>query len=146
MTENEYFQLWVTLNRTKDVLHLLRQKELKPLSISLEQAGILMLLRNSKTSPTPADISRWLFRDRSTVTIALKRMAAKGLIFRNIDPKRKNRLRVTLTEKGKDLSKRLRKNTYITEIFSNLSDSQCRMLQQTLRILMEKAEFKLHLY
>jgi DNA-binding MarR family transcriptional regulator len=140
MTEEEYFQLWVLLNRTRDVMSRLRQAELKPYRISEEQAGILLLLRNSLKNPTPAEISRWLFRRRSTVTVALKRMVAKGLIAITVDPSRKNRLRVALTKKGIDLSKKVRQDTRVTKIISNLSDSQCHKLRLYLGTLLIKAE------
>jgi DNA-binding MarR family transcriptional regulator len=50
---------------------------------------------------TPAEISRWLLREPHSVSGILERMEKNGLIKRVKDLERRNMIRVTFTEKGK---------------------------------------------
>jgi MarR family 2-MHQ and catechol resistance regulon transcriptional repressor len=143
MESSKYMDIWVTMFHTKDAINKLRQKELEPYGISPEQSGILALLGSRQESPTPADISRWMFRERSSVTIILNRMVAKGLVKKTTDPVKKNRVRISLTKKGKEVLEQVkRQGACIDRIMSNLTDEQRAQLHTCLKILLEKASAK----
>lgn len=140
MQNSKYTDIWVTLIHTKDAISKVRQKELEPCGITVEQSGILALLCSRKESPTPAEISRWMFRKRSSVTIILNRMVAKGLVTKTTDPAKRNRVRILLTEKGKKVAEQVKlKGACIVRIMSNLTDEQCDQLHSYLKILLEEA-------
>jgi DNA-binding MarR family transcriptional regulator len=142
--QQEQIKLWTTLVNTKDAISKLRQRELKQYHISAEQTGVLSILRRVPGGLTPAEISRRLLRDPSSVTVILNRMVAKGLISKSKDKKKKNLIRVTLTKKGDDLYSRILKRMCIYGLFAVLSDEQCQQLQACLNTLLAEATGRLN--
>jgi DNA-binding MarR family transcriptional regulator len=74
--------------------------ELKKYGISPEQSGALVCIHSLRNTATPAELSRWLFREPNSITILLNRMQKLGLIKKTADKQRKNIIRLSLTEKG----------------------------------------------
>ena len=136
MEPRDYIILWSTLVRTRDAISKIRQRELKKFHVTAEQTGVLFVLLNAGESLTPAEISRRLIRDPSSVTVILNRMAAKGLIKKSRDKKRKNLIRVFLTKKGNTLYADIMQEMCITRLFSTLSDEQNRQLKTCLETLL----------
>ena len=66
------------LIHTDDIISKIRQKELKPFSVTPEQTGVLFCLTLVEKNPTPADLSRMLIEDRSSITLIPNRMEIKG--------------------------------------------------------------------
>ena len=139
MNHSDYLDIWVTLVHTNDAISRLRQRELKPYHISAEQTGVLSILRSAHDSLTPAEISRRLIRDPSSVTVILNRMVAKGLIKKAKDKIRKNLVRVTMTDKGVRLYNQILNKMCIYELFSALPDEHCAQLKTHLNTLLDKA-------
>jgi DNA-binding MarR family transcriptional regulator len=139
METSELVNTWATLVQVKDVISKLRQKEIQPYNISPAQTSVLATLYNSPASLTPADISRSLVRNPSSITIILNRMAAKGLIIKASDKLKKNLIRVSLTSQGRKLYSQILKNMCIPRIMSNLSDRQRQQLKTALDILLDRA-------
>ena len=139
MRKKELVDTWVTLVQVKDAICKLRQKEIKSYNISPAQTSVLSTLYASRVSLTPADISRSLIRNPSSITIILNRMAGKGLIAKTSDRYKKNLIRVSLTPMGYQLYSQILKNMCIPRIMSNLSDPQCQQLKIALDILLDRA-------
>jgi MarR family transcriptional regulator, organic hydroperoxide resistance regulator len=139
LADEEYLDLWVTLTRSKDALDKVRQKELKRLGVSPEQSGILSAVKTSQTVPTPSELSRTLYKDRTSICLILKKMESKGLIIKNPDSERKNVLRISLTDKGEAVYKQTIKNTRIYDILANLTESQLRSMDKSLKKIFEQA-------
>ncbi len=139
MNQEDYVDLWATLVHTKDAISKLRQRELKQYHISAEQTGVLSILRGAQGSLTPAEISRRLYRDPSSVTVILKRMMAKGLISKTRDKKRKNLIKVSLTKKGDGLYSQILEEMCVYGLFSVLSEKQCLQLKTCLGKLLTEA-------
>jgi DNA-binding MarR family transcriptional regulator len=139
MQRDEYLKLWVSLVKAKDAISKIRQKELEPFNISPEQSGILFVLTRVKADPTPADLSRLLIRDPSSITIMLKRMEARGLITKSPDRNKKNLIRVTITDKGKEIYNQVIARNCVFKIMSGLTDEQCHQLKNYLDILLTRA-------
>jgi DNA-binding MarR family transcriptional regulator len=95
------YALWVLLLQMRDAALKLREKELSQYGISPEQAGVLFIIHTIGNTATPVEISRWLLRKHHTVLGILGRMEKAGLVRKTKDPERKNLVRVTLTEKGR---------------------------------------------
>ena len=96
----ETYLLFHLLRQAADAMHRSREIELKKYNLSPEQAGALVCIYSLGNKATPAELSRWLFRERNTVTILLKRMYKLGLVKKRQDTKRKNIIRLSLTKKG----------------------------------------------
>ena len=103
------FKLWVLLHQTRDAVHKSAEKELRRFGLSPMEAALLFAVHAIGERATPAEISRWLFRESHSVSGLLDRMEKKGLVSWNIDagssganrggaPKR----RFELTEAGLD--------------------------------------------
>jgi DNA-binding MarR family transcriptional regulator len=98
----ESYRLFHLLRQTSDSIYKIREIELKPYNISPEQAGALVCIQTLGHQATPAELSRWLFRKRNSVTILLNRMQKLGLIEKKVNKNRKNSITLSLTKKGYD--------------------------------------------
>jgi DNA-binding MarR family transcriptional regulator len=135
---------WVKLLKTVEIMHTVNQKMMKKDNISYEKFRILYWLTVLKQPPTPAALTRCLTRDASSITILLKKMLAEGLISRETDDKRKNQVRIFLTEAGRKLESkietRLKQEPFIFEL---LTDEQSQQLNKCLDILLTHASLEL---
>lgn len=100
---DETWQLWALLHQTHDVIFKARQQELREarVSVSMIQQAVLWVVEAIDGPATPAEISRWLFREPQTVMVLLLSMQRRGLVRRVRDMDRRNMIRVVLTHKGK---------------------------------------------
>ena len=96
----ESYRLFHLLRQAADAVHKTREVELKKYKLTPEQAGALVGIYSLGIKATPAELSRWLFRERNSITILLNRMHKLGLINKKADTKRKNVIRLSLTKKG----------------------------------------------
>ena len=131
-------ELWVLLHQTSDVIAKAREDELREFGISEIQAGVLFVVKTAKAPVTPAEVSRWLFREPHTVSGLLNRMEKQGLIRKAKDLERKNLIRVTLTEKGEKAYQRSINLHAIHTILSTLSQKE----RDSLRAHLEKLRGK----
>jgi DNA-binding MarR family transcriptional regulator len=94
------YRLFHLLRQTADCVNKAREVELKKYNLSPEQAAALVCIRSLGDKATPAELSRWLFRKRNSITILLNRMYKRGLIDKRVNTERKNSITISLTEKG----------------------------------------------
>lgn len=94
------YRLFNLLRQTADSVFKAREAELKKYNLSPEQAAALVCIRSLDNKATPAELSRWLFRKRNSITILLNRMQKLGLISKQINKDRKNSITIKLTKKG----------------------------------------------
>jgi DNA-binding MarR family transcriptional regulator len=66
-------------------------------------------------------------------------MEKKGLIVRNKDLRRKNMIRVSMTEKGEELYKKVYKEDSLERMVDSLTEEQKQSLWQHLNILRDKS-------
>jgi DNA-binding MarR family transcriptional regulator len=95
------YELWMLLVNTKKLVFRARELELSWYGLTPEQSIILCIVHNSKEALTPAEIARLIICKPNTVSAMMDRMAEKGLIKKTVDPRRKNMVRIMITEKGK---------------------------------------------
>ena len=74
------YELWVLFHQTCDAMARARVAELRESGISRIQAAALFVIKTLKVPATPAEISRWLFREPHTVSGLLDRMQKQGLV------------------------------------------------------------------
>lgn len=132
-------ELWVLLEQACDATRRARDNELREFGISRMQAAILFIVKAIEGPATPAEISRWLFREPHTVSGLLERMEKQDLIRQVKDLKRKNMIRVVITEKGEEAYQRSRELKVIRTILSSLSVEQRDTLRPYLETLRNEA-------
>lgn len=88
---------------------------------------------------TPAEISRWLFRESQSVSGILNRMEKQGLVRRDKDLGKKNLVRVALTEKGREVYGNCTKRESMHRIMASLSGEQRQQLIACLENLRDAA-------
>ena len=134
-----YYNLWVLLAQTKDAVLRARQKELHRYGISATQSAALFAIQAIGDKATPAEISRWLFREPHSVSELLSRMEKEGLVRKTKDLDRKNQVRVELTEKGYEAYDQSMKQESIHKIMSSLSEEAREQLRSCLQTLRDEA-------
>jgi DNA-binding MarR family transcriptional regulator len=104
--KNEDFEdghaLLSMLRQTHDAILKIRQRELNKYDLTPEQAAAVMVIHALKGRATTAEISRRLFRESNSITVLVKRLEKRGFIKRVPDDKRRNIIRISLTEKGNE--------------------------------------------
>ena len=127
------------LHRTCHIMERVRENELRGMGLSVMRAGVLEILKSAQTPVTPSEISRRLYRETHSVSGLLNRMEKEGLIRRVKDLKKKNWVRVEITEKGEDAYRRSLEGNRIQEIMSSLLSSEQATLKAHVTILQNKA-------
>ena len=135
----EDFTLWVLLRQAGHTVYQATEKELSQYGISPEEAAVLSIVGVLDNKATPTEISRWLLRKPHTVSGILSRMEKKGLVRKTKDLKRKNLVRVTLTEKGQQAHYQSSKVESIRQIMSSLSEEERQQLGSCLKTLRDRA-------
>ncbi len=78
MLENPTYNLWILLSQTRTAIFKAREKELGQYGITVVEAGAYFTIKSIGGQTTPAQISRWLFREHHTITALLNSMERKG--------------------------------------------------------------------
>ena len=136
---DEDFKLWGILGQTFDVVLKTRQKELYRYDLSAVEAGTLWAIQTIGEKATPTKITRWLLREPHTVTELLNRMVKKGLVTKTNDLERRNMIRISVTEKGRQAYGQSTKRKSIHKVMSSLSEEERQQLMASLRKLRDRA-------
>ena len=80
------------------------KNELKIYDLTPIQYGVLKCIWEKKLS-NPKEIAVQLGIENSTISGILERMESKGFVFREIDPDDRRYIKVTLSDKAKELEK-----------------------------------------
>jgi DNA-binding MarR family transcriptional regulator len=133
------YELWYLFHQTSDAMGRARENELRQIGISRMQRAVLFIVKAVKVPATPAEISRWLFREPHTVSGLLNRMEKQGLVRKVKDLERKNLIRVVITEKGEEAYNRSRETKVVHKILSCLSPKKKDNLRAYLKRLRNEA-------
>lgn len=136
---SEIHDLWQLLGRARDSMHKARQRELDQYGITTRQAAVLHFVHDLGGVAKPTEISRWLLRERHSIHELLKRMEKAGLVRNVNDPKRKNGMRVVLTDRGRKAYYQSSKREVISNIMSSLSIEQRDKLRSYLQALLDRS-------
>ncbi len=96
------YDLFMFFSRVRYLAYRARETELQKYGLTPEQVGILFIVRALNGKLAPAEIARMSLLQRHTISSMVDRMEKKGLIKKNPDLKNKNRIRLTITEKGEE--------------------------------------------
>jgi DNA-binding MarR family transcriptional regulator len=139
------YRLFHLLRQTSDAVHKTREVELKKYKITPEQAGALVCIHSLGSKATPAELSRWLFRERNSITILLNRMHKLGLISKKADDKRKNIIKLSLTKRGYKAYQHSIEFRSFYPIVGALSERKRNQLWSLLQIIRLKVFKELHI-
>jgi DNA-binding MarR family transcriptional regulator len=137
---NKKEDLYLWLLRSRDLVFQVREKELRKYDLTPEQSAILFFVRVFKEQAGPAELSRAVFRKRHTVSTIVDRMIKKGLLKKTPDLEYKNRLNISLTNKGEEYYKLSRNRSQTIEISDALTEKECQRLIRYLDRISLKAE------
>ena len=134
------FALWILLNVAREFIHDLREKELNKYGISVRQAGILYAITHDlKDYAKPSDIARVNNRKPNSISPLIDRMERKRLIKKDKDLQKKNVIRISLTEEGREAHLMAGNRRSIHRIFSCLTEDEMRQMQFFLNKLIARA-------
>ncbi|MFC1901098.1 MarR family winged helix-turn-helix transcriptional regulator [Chloroflexota bacterium] len=122
------FGLWQLLNRTRQLIYRARANELARYGTTTRRAAILEIVFRLGGKATQPEIARQLFTGRHVISEQLTRMEKDGLIKRFRDPKRKNEVRVEVTEKGNQLQQKVAIRQSIKDAISVLDNEEVLVL------------------
>ena len=135
LTRDGNYNLWVLLHQVSDIIFSAREAELQKCGLPATQAEVLFVIKAIGDEVTPAQISRMVFRRPHSVSGIIDRMAKAGLVKKAKNLRRKNLVRVTITEKGqKAYSQALRRKS-VQKILSALPEAEQRKLRSLLETL-----------
>ncbi len=110
-----------------------RRNELRKYNLSNGRSLILFAIQSLGDKATPAEISRKVLREPHGISETLIRMEKEGLIRKINDLRRKNQVRIVLTQKGIEAYNKSSIRESIHEIMSNLSDEEEQQLTSLLQ-------------
>lgn len=137
---SDVYKIWLIMGQVYNAMSRARENELRPLGITMIQAGVLWLLTGLGRPASPAELSVMLFRKHHSVSQLLKRMEKQGLVERPPELQKSGAVRVVLTEKGRETLKQVYEiGTVIDDIMSGLTPEERHTLRSYLEKLHENA-------
>jgi DNA-binding MarR family transcriptional regulator len=140
---DEYQDLYLLFARARYLIFRARERELQRYGLTPEQSQVLFVTQALKNKATPAAISRLLLRQPHTVSAIVDRMAKKGLIKKSKDLERRNMVRVTLTDKGKEAYELTTKRGPIHRILGTLNRDERKEFHVYLERVLAKSREEL---
>jgi DNA-binding MarR family transcriptional regulator len=135
---DEYYRLWLLLSQTRSAIFKVRHKKVGQY-LHPNQAAALVAIWAFEGQVTPAALARRLFLEPHSASELIIRMEKKGLVTKTRDSIRGNVVRITITDKGRDVCIRAMGQDFIHMIISALSDEQREQLHACLTILYQRA-------
>lgn len=133
-------QAWIAVNK-------LAETKLLKVGLTPEKLAVLWACRDYSGTLIPAEIARLVFRENQTIAGLLNRMESEGLVQRV--PKKKGHpfTEIKMTSKGEKLVNpgiEIMK-VIINELAADIPAAQQEQLQNSLKILRDRALEKLHI-
>lgn len=139
LSSDRDFQLWVLLLQTRDLILRVEEKYLSQYGITFEQTAVLFIVTQVDNHVTIGEIARWLLRRPHSISGIVSRMERKGLVVKTRDTRRRSVVRISLTDKGKQLYRETCDVKSTKSIFSVLSDEEKKNLGLYLEKLRSRA-------
>jgi len=140
---NQQYDFWFLLNRGRDLSNIVTDKYLCQYGISQVEFATLFCISLLGDDVSPADLARQLFRNRNTISYILKRLEKRGLVTLTKNPEKKNRLKVTNTEKAEEILHFMEKNEMIKRITDSFSEEERKVFRTFMQKMYETAVMEL---
>lgn len=131
---DENFSLWTMLHHSSEVLMAVREKAIEKFGLSAIELRMLVVIPIIESTMdhevTASELTKWLFRKRSTVSELLSRMENKGLILRIPQADNKKSVIIQLTENGRKAREQAFNAgmTFVNKAMSSLSPEERHQL------------------
>jgi DNA-binding MarR family transcriptional regulator len=135
---DKYYRLWLLLSQTRSAIFKVRHKKVGQY-LPPNQAAALVSIWALEGQVTPAALAHRLFLEPHSVSELIIRMEKKGLVSKTKDNVRGNVVRISITDKGRDVCLRAMGQDFIHRIIATLSDEQREQLDTCLTILYTEA-------
>jgi DNA-binding MarR family transcriptional regulator len=135
---DEYYRLWLLLTQTRAAIFKVRHKKVGQY-LHPNQAAALISVWALNGRVTPAALARRLFLEPHTVSELIIRMEKKGLVTKSRDRENATVVRISITNKGREVCQRVMGQKLIRQIMSKLTDEQRTQLKTSLEILFNEA-------
>ena len=130
----EDYRLWLLLNKTRSAIYKLRHRKVGQY-LPPNQAAALVTIWAFRGQVTPAELSRQLFLEPHSVSELIVRMEKKGLVTKAKDKNKGNMVRLSITERGRELCNKVMGEDLIHGIMSSLTGEQQEQLRSCLMTL-----------
>ncbi len=131
---DDYYRLWLLLSQTRSAIFKVRHKKVGKY-LPPNQAAALISIWGRDGQITPALLARGLFLEPHTVSELIARMQQNGLVTKKKDRRKGNVVRIKITEKGREVCKKVMGQDLIRSYMSELSAEQRENLRESLRVL-----------
>lgn len=142
-SDDDNFDLWVLLDRTRTAMYRARRKELRSCGILPRQAAILYLIEILGQAATPTEMAAWLFRTPHAVYELATRMEVKGLIKKIPSRRKREGVHYVLTDAGRDVYRFVSRRETINSVMGLLGDEERSQLRHCLEKLRNRALIEL---
>ena len=124
----------------------LRNVEMNKYGILPVQAYMLFVIQAMGNTITPAELSRFVYQQRNSVSDILNRMVRQGLITKVKKSDGNRRVIVKMTKKGEKVLQMSKQREHLHNIMSVLSEEKRQQLESLLELLRDSAieEFSSH--
>ena len=140
------YDLWILISRVYHMIAKLRNMEMSKYDILPVQAYVLFILKALGNETTPAELSRYVYQQRSSISDILNRMVKQGLIVKEKKSRGKGRVWVKITEKGEKALQLSGERVHLHSIMSVLNEEKRRQLESALESLRDKAAEEFSVY
>lgn len=140
------YNLWLLFAKARRYAFKAREKELIDERVTPEQSSFLHVLSHNKDGLTRSDISRLTCREVHTVSGIVSRMEKNGLVEMVSDTKRKNSLKVVITEDGEKIYQAALEKDALGRIFGVLNSEEQEVFKSMLMRIMEQSKEELGRY
>ena len=137
--EDREYDLWILISRVYHMIAKLRNVEMNKHGILPVQAYMLLVIKAMGNATTPAELSRFVYQQRSSVSDILKRMEKQGLITKEKKLEGNRRVLVKMTKKGDKVLRLSKQREHLHRIMSVLSEENGRRLELLLELLKDSA-------
>ena len=137
--EDTEYDLWILLSRVYHMIAKLRNVEMNKYGILPVQAYMLYMIQAMGNATTPAELSRFVYQQRNSVSDILKRMEKQGLITKSKSTGRNGRVLVRMTEKGSKALQLSKQREHLHNIMSVLNREKKQQLESVLELLRDRA-------
>ena len=137
--EDEIHDTWTLLAHTYRLIGKLWNKELSKYDISREQGLVLLTIEALGDNATPYRISRYQVQEHNTVSDIINRMVKKDLVTKVPASQGRSRVKVELTEHGKEALHQSLKRETLAKILGELPEDKLAQFKSCLEILRDKA-------
>jgi len=137
--EDMEYDLWILISRVYHMVAKLRNVEMNKYGILPVQAYMLFMIRAMGNATTPAELSRFVYQQRNSVSDILTRMKRQGLITKEKSSTGNGRVLVKMTEKGEKVLLLSEQREHLHNIMSALTEEKRQQLESLLELLRDRA-------